>query len=308
MNFDFIGRSKIWAAVSGTVILIAIVALLARGINLSIEFTGGTSMNVKFIERPDISKVRDSISKFGLSKSIIQPVGAKDMLIRFSQVSRKTQNNVQVQLKKDFKIKDIGIEQVGPEWGSQITNSILGNWWNPADWKDNGLILGALFLSLASILIYISLRFEFKMAVSAILALAHDLIITVGVYALVGREMSPATIAALLTITGYSLYDTIVVFHKIIENSKNIQRETYGSMVNRSINQTVIRSMNTTITTTLPVLSVLIFGGVTLQDFAFALLIGLLTGAYSSLFVAPELLTVWKNTEPRYAQLKKKYS
>ena len=297
MNFDFIGRSKMWAAISCAVIIVAIAALAIRGLNFSVEFTGGTSMNVKYAQRPDTGKVRDSLSKFGLQKSIIQPVGTKDMLIRFAQPGMSTkeaftqQQKVQQTLEKQFKVKDITVEQVGPEWGKLITNAAII----------------AFLLSMIALLIYISIRFEYKMAVSALVALAHDLIITVGIYALVGREISPATIAALLTITGYSLYDTIVVFHKIIENSKNIQKETYGGMANRSINQVILRSINTSITTTLPVLAVLLFGGETLKNFAFALLIGLLTGAYSSLFVAPEILAFWKDTEPRYAQLKRKY-
>lgn len=299
MNFDFIGRTKTWAALSGIIIIISIAALVVRGVNLSVEFTGGTSINIKFLKgSPSVADVRNSLGEFGLQKSIIQPVGKTEMLIRFSQKGMSNeealtqQQKVQGVLENTFPIKDISIEQVGPEWGALITRAAII----------------ALILSLTSILIYISLRFEFKMAVSAIIALAHDLIITIGIFALFGRELSPATIAALLTITGYSLYDTIVVFHKIIENSKNIQKDTYGRMVNRSINQVIMRSINTSLTTTLPVVAVLIFGGETLKDFAFALLIGLITGAYSSVFVAAEILSAWKETEPRYANLKRKYA
>lgn len=298
MKIDFIGRTKIWAAVSGAVIIISVVALVAIGLNFSVEFTGGTSLDIKFKQRPPIKKVRDTLGKFGLQKSIIQPVGSSNMLIRFRQpglTQKKAlaqQEKVQNTIKKSFKVIDINAEQVGPEWGALITNAALL----------------ALFLSLAGILIYISLRFEFKMAVSAIAALFHDIAITIGIYALVGREVSPATVAAILTITGYSLYDTIVVFHKIVENSKTIQKDTYANMANRSINQVLMRSINTSLTTTLPVIAVLVFGGETLKDFAFALLIGLITGAYSSIFVAPEILTIWKETEPRYANLKRKYA
>lgn len=380
-NFDFIGKTKIWAALSGTIIIISIIALFARGINLSVEFTGGTSFNLIFAKKPTTTQIKDKLDKlgldkstveasgadavkitlakpgktpngqtkqkkiiqqafedlyktddvkitkegskwgtvvvestwkgsptvpqvreklaeFGLGKSIIQTVGKGEMLIRFSQKGMtakealKQQQDVQNKIEKSYSIKDINVDQVGPEWGEVITRAALI----------------ALILSLGSILIYISLRFEYKMAVSAIIALFHDIIITIGIYALVGRELSPATIAALLTIMGYSLYDTIVVFHKIVENSKNIQRDTYANMVNRSINQVLMRSINTSTTTILPILAVLIFGGVTLQDFAFALLIGLLTGAYSSIFVAAEILSFWKETEPRYANLKRKYA
>ena len=292
MNIDFIGRIRIWAAISGVIILISVIAFFARGLNFGVEFTGGTSIDIKFKQRPPVAQIREDLGNFHLEKSIIQPVGSKNTLIRFGESGRKLEMKVVSSLKKIFKVQDVSVQQVGPEWGKQITNAAII----------------ALFLSLAGILIYISLRFEFKMAVSAILALAHDIIITVGIYALVGREVAPATIAALLTIMGYSLYDTIVVFHKIVENSKNLQKETYGGMVNRSINQVLTRSINTSLTTLLPVVAVLLFGGETLKNFAFALMIGLITGAYSSIFIAPEILTIWKEIEPRYANLKRKYA
>ena len=293
-NFDFIGRSKIWAIISSTLILASIISLIFIGLHFSVEFTGGTSIEVIFKKRPSTSEIRKEISKIGLENSIIQPVGNKNMFIRFSKSDYKTQKSIMKVFEDKFGINSdaMSVEQVGPEWGTVIKNAALL----------------ALLLSIGALLIYISIRFEFKMAVSALVALLHDIIITLGVYALTGRDVAPATVAAVLTIMGYSLYDTIVVFHKIVENSKNIQKESYGSMVNRSVNQVLVRSINTSITSVLPVFAVLLFGGETLKDFAFALLIGLVSGTYSSIFVASPLLAFWKEFEPRYANLKRKYA
>jgi len=166
----------------------------------------------------------------------------------------------------------------------------------------------AFFLSILAILLYVSLRFEYKMSVMAIVALVHDIIITLGIYALSGLEVTPNTVAALLTILGYSLYDTIVVFHRIKENSQNLQKQSFMSMANESINEVFVRSLNTTITSLIPVLVMLFFGGPTLKDFAFALTIGLAVGAYSSIGVAAPLYAMWKETEPKYKALAKKYA
>ncbi|TLM77543.1 MAG: protein translocase subunit SecF, partial [Actinobacteria bacterium] len=182
---------------------------------------------------------------------------------------------------------------IGPGWGKNIT--------------DRAML--AFVLSLVAILLYISIRFsEWKMAVSAIVALVHDIIITLGIYALFKFEVTPNTIAALLTIIGYSLYDTIVVFHRIKENSANLTKQSFMSMANESINEVLVRSLNTAVTSLIPVVVMLFFGGSTLQDFAFALTIGLLVGAYSSIGVAAPLYTMWKSTEPKYAALAKKYA
>ncbi len=166
----------------------------------------------------------------------------------------------------------------------------------------------ALAISIAAILLYVSVRFEYKMSLTAVVALIHDILITLGIYALAGYELTPNTIAALLTILGYSLYDTIVVFHRIKENAQHLQKQTFIQMANRSINEVIVRSMNTTITSLIPVLIMLFFGGETLRDFALALTIGLLVGAYSSIGVAAPLYAIWKETEPKYAALRKKYA
>ncbi len=184
-------------------------------------------------------------------------------------------------------------ELVGSEWGKEISRKAIIS----------------LVVFLAIILVYISFRFEFKMSVPAIVALVHDTIITVGVYALTRRQVTPATVIAFLTILGYSLYDTIVVFDRISENVNLMDasgRRTYSEVVNESVNQTMMRSIGTTLTTLLPIFTILLFGGETLKDFAFALFIGVILGSASSIFIAPEILALWKETEPRYAAIRSK--
>ncbi len=226
-----------------------------------------------------------------MSKSIIQSKGQNQILIRSRSLSKGEQKKVVSALDKKWEIADRTIQNVGPGWGAYITQAALV----------------ALILSLLGLLIYISLRFEFKMAVAAIVAVVHDVIITAGVYALVGREVTPNTVAALLSILGYSLYDTIVVFHRILENTPRIGKRTYATMTNDSVNQVLMRSINTSLTTLFPVITLLLIGGETLKDFAFAMTVGIITGAYSSVFVASPLLSLWKEVEPRYRNLKLKY-
>lgn len=293
MGFDFIGRTKIWFAISGIIILVSVGALLLQGIAFGIEFTGGTLFDLKFKDNVEVVEVRESLAKIGLEKSIIQPVSEEEILIRASidAQDRDTQEKVITTLNKDLGIKDQSVQSVGKGWGSYITQAALV----------------ALGLSIAALLIYIAIRFEFKMAVAAIIALIHDITITIGIYALLSREVTPNTIAALLTIMGYSLYDTIVVFRRVKENTSRIMRQTYAEMVNQSINQVLVRSLNTTLTTLLPVVTLLIIGGTTLKDFAFALFVGITSGTYSTIFVASPVLALWKEAEPHYRSLRKKY-
>ena len=192
----------------------------------------------------------------------------------------------------DIEQKDVGVDTIGPDWGASVIQSSLM----------------AFFVSIILIIIYIAIRFEYKMGVMAIVALLHDLILVMGIYALAGREVNPNTIAALLTILGYSLYDTVVVFHRINDNMKgeNI-RCTFMTMANHSMNQVFIRTINTTLTSLVPVLAMLFFGGETLKDFAFAMVIGLIAGSYSSIAVAVPLYSMWKTREKKFAKLQNKY-
>ena len=185
----------------------------------------------------------------------------------------------------------MSVTDVGPTWGSEISRKAL-----------TGLIVVLIAISL-----YIWLRFEAKMAIGAMIAMFHDVIITAGVYVLVGREVTPETVIAILTILGFSLYDTVVIYDKIRENTESlamIGKEGYAGVVNRSLNQVLMRSVNTSLVVLLPILSLLLFGGATLKDFAFAMFVGVITGAYSSIFVASPILVVVKEREPRYQQLR----
>jgi preprotein translocase SecF subunit len=220
--------------------------------------------------------------------------------IEDAKVRNDTIDAVKTQLEELYgfadKDGDMGIiqeEQVGSEWGREVSVKAL-------------IALGVFVVI---ILIFITLRLEFKMGVAAIIALVHDTLITVGIYSLTGRQVTPVTVIAFLTILGYSLYDTIVVFDRVEENSNLMARSgkiSYADIVNESVNQTLMRSIGTTLTTLLPIATILIFGGGTLKDFAFALFLGVFLGAYSSVFLASPILAVWKEREPRYAAVREK--
>ncbi len=290
-NIDFIGRSKIWFAVSALILLLCVLSLVFRGLNFGIEFKGGTLIELKLKQKATVNEIRRELDRFGLGKSRIQSTSEKEILIRSQSLSKDEQKNVVDAIDQKWKVADKTIHNVGPGWGVYITRAALI----------------ALALSLLGLLIYISFRFEFKMAISAIVAVIHDVLITIGIYALVGREVTPNTVAALLSILGYSLYDSIVVFHRILENTPRIGKRPYSTMVNDSINQVLLRSINTTLTTLFPVVALLLIGGETLKDFAFALTVGLVAASYSSIFVASPVLSFWKEFEPRYRNLKLKY-
>lgn len=308
-NIDFIGRKKIWFTISATIIVIGFVVIAVKGLNFGVEFSGGNLFDVKFREAPTVAQVRRTLDPLGLGlgASVIQPIGkGNELLIRTSRLPRDVQIKVVDTLKAQFKVQDASIVDVGPGWGSQVTNGAIK----------------ALIGSLLLLLIYISFRFEYKMAVVVIVALFHDLLIVLGIYAFVNaghdtlariglgflpREITPNTVAAILTILGFSLYDTIIIFHRIRENAANIGKSTYSEMVNSSINQVLMRSINTSIAEYIPVVVLFFVGGETLKDFAFALLLGLASGAYSSIFIASPILAMWKEIEPRYKVLRERY-
>lgn len=289
MNVDFLGKTKLWLTVAAILVTASVLTVAFKGLHFGIEFKGGTEIiwNAKNIELAD---VRSALKTVGLEKSIIQKSGDSDVLIRTPKLNDSQQAEVQSALEKKLGGKLDSIQSVGAAWGREITRTSVI----------------ALLLSMAGLLAYISIRFEYKMAVSAIIALTHDILFTVGVYALVGREVSPATIAALLTILGYSLYDTIVVFHRIVENEGASAQKTYTQIANDSLNQVLVRSINTSITTLVPVLSLFILGGAMLRDFAFALLVGISIGTFSTIFIATPIIALWKDKEHRYVLIRKK--
>jgi len=298
-NIDFLGHRNIMFAISGVLLVVSIAALLlpSFGLHFGIEFQGGTSISVVNSGDVSIEQMRAAFAAAGVQNANIQTTdtqGVKGFIIR-TEVTNPDEAAASAQkVAAAVKLPNdtFLVTTIGPGWGKNITNRAL-------------LALG---LSIAAILLYISVRFEYKMSITAVVALVHDILITLGIYALLGAEVTPNTIAALLTILGYSLYDTVVVFHRMKENSQHLVKQSFMQMANESINEVLMRSINTTVSSLIPVLVMLFFGGETLKDFALALSIGLLVGAYSSIGVATPLYAMWKESEPKYAALKKKYA
>ncbi len=298
-HIDFLGHRKIMFAISGVLLVVSIAALLLPqfGLKFGIEFLGGTSVNVVNSGDVTIEQMRQAFADVGVANANVQTTdaqGVKGFIIRteVTDPDQAAKDAIEVAAAVKLPNDSFQVTTIGPGWGKNITNRAMM----------------ALGLSIAAILLYISVRFEYKMSVTAVVALIHDILITLGIYALLGYEVTPNTIAALLTILGYSLYDTIVVFHRIKENSQHLAKQSFMQMANESINEVFVRSINTTVTSLIPVLVMLFIGGETLRDFALALSIGLLVGAYSSIGVASPLYAMWKETEPKYAALRKKYA
>ena len=285
---DIVGRKYVWLSIAAAIVLIAVVALFVKGLNFGIDFTGGTQLTIKCEDGTSIGDIRGVMGEFGYADAKIQEVGDNQFTIRTPRLEKDQVTQVEEALKKGAGMEKLEEEyDVGPGWGAQVSRQALI----------------ALLVFLLAILIYISLRFEFKMAICAIVALFHDVAVTVGVYALVGREVTPATVIAVLTILGYSLYDTIVIFDRVKENTDLLTRQsrkTYSETVNDALNQVMARSINTSLTTLIPILAIMLFGGETLKAFAFALFIGVIAGTYSSIFIASPLLAMWKETDPKY--------
>ena len=304
-NIDFIGKRKIWFVVSGLLVTLSIV-MLFTGLNFGIEFEGGVQTKAP-IEDPEllaksdvdvIAAVRDALASQGATDVQIQIAtdgSVKSVIVQTKEIADPAKQQefvVAVARSVGTTLDKTDSERIGSKWGSQIT----------------GKALRALIIFLLVILAFISWRFEWKMAVAAIIALVHDLLITAGVYAAVGFEVTPSTIIAILTILGYSLYDTVVVFDKVEENTAAYAvpgRMTYEGSANLSMNQVLMRSLNTSLATLLPVAALLVvgaglLGASTLEDLALALFVGILVGTYSSVFVATPVLTVMKEHEPRF--------
>jgi preprotein translocase subunit SecF len=302
-HFEFIERSWRWAILSGALILISVVAFAISGLNLGIDFEGGTQWQFTVSSQAgsaSVNKVRDAINPLGLGDAKVLIVGNDSVRVQSKDLPPAEQAKVTAALAKYAGIDaaSVSITNVGPTWGDKVSSKAL-----------KALIV--FFFVIAG---YLTFRFEWRMALAAIIAVIHDIIITVGVYAVTGFEVTPATVVAFLTILGFSLYDTVVVFDKVKDNQARlgtVRGDTYSLMVNRSLNQVLMRSVNTSIVALLPVASLLfvgtyVFGGLALRDFALALFVGLLTGAYSSIFVATPILAWLKEREPRYRALRER--
>jgi len=296
VGYDFIGKRKIWYGISILITITAIVGLAVRGLNMGIEFSGGAVFTAKTSASASQAQ-HYAESAAGGHQAVVQKLGGGSVRIQISGMDTKQALPVQEELAKDLKIpvKDVNTQLVGPSWGEEIANKA---------WLGLGIFM-------VLVVLYLAIAFEWRMALAALIALIHDLTITVGVYALVGFEVTPGTVIGLLTILGYSLYDTVVVFDSLKEASKDLTKQnrfTYSEVANRSINSTLVRSINTTVVALLPVAGLLFVGGGVLgagmlNDISLALFVGLAAGAYSSIFIATPLVADLKSREPQMKAL-----
>ncbi len=294
LQIDFMKRRYWWFALSGVVILAGMVSLGVRGLNLGIDFKGGTQFTFQTHQAYSTSKISQFMSSQGQPDAIVQGTGplfhgdSKAWQIRTKSLTRAKQARLQQSLKTGLGAHGGGVKAVSGTFGHQIAiDAIYG-----------------IIVSLILITIYITIRFDLKFAIPVILAMLHDIAVTVGVYALVGKEVSVATVAAVLTVLGYSIYDTIIIFDRIRENAPIMRKEPFATIANISLWETIRRSLATTFITLLPIVCLEILGGATLKAFAIALIVGVTSGAYSSIFIAAPLLTISKEREPDYARKK----
>lgn len=286
-RWDYMGASKWFFSLSGMILLVGAFAVGGKGLNLGIDFTSGTRLTAELTQKASEQQVRDTLSPLGLSGAKIQRISGKEFKsgqafqISTDTLSAGRRSAVESSLNKDYAGGTYSFETIGPTFGNTVANSAII----------------AIIASLIVISSYIALRFEWRYAVPVLIALMHDLLITAGVYALLGLEVTTATVAALLTILGYSLYDTIIVFDRVRENVPRMPRAAFSQIINRSMSEVLMRSLATSFSTLLPIMALLLFGGETLKDFAFALAVGVLSGTYSSIFIASPVLMHWKEGE-----------
>ncbi len=290
-HFDFMGASRWFFTISGVILLVGALSLATKQLNLGIDFESGTRVEVALTKPTNEEAVRDTLDSTGISGGEVQKVsnpglGNNAYLIQSQTLEPSQINKLQKELEKEYGIQANGFNStsVGPTFGATVANSARN----------------ALIFSLLIICAYIAFRFDPKFAVPVLIAIFHDILITAGIYSLTGREVSSGTVAAFLTILGYSLYDTIIVFDRIRENMPRMPRAAFSQIVNRSMSEVLTRSLATSFTTLLSVGALLIFGGATLQDFAFAMMVGIISGTYSSIFIASPVLTAWKEREPGF--------
>ena len=299
-SFNFIGNRRRWYSISAIFILASIGALAIQGLHLGIEFKGGSSYTVNK-SGISVEQARASVADVGIEGEIIvQKIGDSKVRIQTGALTSEQSKAVELALTQAFnvEIESIDTQIVGPSWGKEITKKALYG----------------LFAFLIVIMLFLAMAFEPKMAIAAIVAVVHDVFITVGIYALVGFDVTPATIIGFLTILGYSLYDTVVVFDKVRENTKSVAavgKYTYSQAANLAVNQTIVRSANTSLIALLPVGSILfvgagLLGAGTLKDLSLALFIGLAVGTYSSIFIAPPFLASLREKEPAMQALAKR--
>ncbi len=304
-QFDFVGRRRWWFGISGVIIAVGIVAISINGLNLGIDFKGGSSWEVA-ASGVSVSEATSAVEAVGLQQPVVQVLGGRTIEVQADL------NNLPADQKAAMSAKVIAVlAKLGHTTPNQVSSSDVGPTWGG---EVTSRALWALAVFFAAVIIYISFRFEPKMALAAVLAMIHDLLITVGIYAIAGFQVTPDTVVAILTILGYSLYDTVVVFDRVRDNTRSVAatgRMTYSEMVNLSMNQTLARSVNTSLVAILPVLAVLvvgaeILGATTLLNYGLALFVGLLSGAYSSIFIASPILAMLKEREHRWASIRQR--
>lgn len=299
VGYDFIGNRKIWYGISILITITAIVGLAVSGLNMGIEFKGGAVFTTPKTS-VSVDKAEELASTSSGHQAIVQKLGNGGLRIQITEVDTSKSDEIKGELSKGLSVpaEKIAADLVGPSWGEQIANKA---------WTGLGVFM-------VLVVIYLAIAFEWRMAIAALVALIHDITITVGVYALVGFEVTPGTVIGLLTILGYSLYDTVVVFDSLKEGTKGITKQTrwtYSEIANRSINGTLVRSINTTVVALLPVAGLLFIGGGVLgagmlNDISLALFVGLAAGAYSSIFIATPLVADLKERDPQMKALKKR--
>ena len=294
-RFDYMGASKWFFSMSGVILLIGALAIGGKGLNFGIDFESGTRVKTELNRSTNENAVRSAIAPGGFGDAEIQRISGQGAGKNAFQISTVTltqaqRDKIQQSLQQKFGIKSFDYDTIGPTFGQTVAKSAVI----------------AIIASLLVISLYIALRFEWKYAVPVLIALMHDLLITAGVYSLLGREVTTSTVAALLTILGYSLYDTIIVFDRVRENVPRMPRAAFSQIVNRSMSEVLTRSLATSFCTALPIAALLFFGGDTLKDFAFALLVGVISGTYSSIFIASPVLTHWKERETVYVRRRRR--
>jgi len=277
-KFDFIKNRRMAYIISAVIILIGLISIIFQGFNLGIDFAGGTLIQIRFDKSVSVTEVRNVLSEFNLSQSTIQNLSENEFVIRTEKIDSEQRKEILSVFRENLTdLEILRVETVGPIIGENLKK----------------LALYAFLLAFIGIILYITMRFEFKFSIISILALSHDCLIVLGIFSLLQKEITISIVAAVLTIVGYSLNNTIVILDRLRENIKFKTREPFENLINMSINQSLSRTINTALTTIIPILALYFFGGNILSDFALALFIGMIAGTYSSIFIASPLLIEW---------------
>ena len=286
-NINFMKYRRLALLGSALLVLLSLVLLITRGLNFGIDFTGGMLLQLEFDSPVSVAEVRGSLDKIGFGGSVIQAYSEKGVLIRLKTDQESDQKKIVNSLRESLgkNVKVLRTEVVGPVAGSQLRRSAIL----------------ATSLALLAMLAYITFRFQFRFAVGGVVALVHDVIITLGIFSITYHEVSMPFIAGMLTLVGYSINDTIVVFDRVRENFKNLKQWGMVDLFNNSINQVLSRTINTSLTTLFPVITLFLWGGEVISDFSMALLVGIIVGTYSSIYIAGAMVVEWYLRSPHEA-------